>query len=1328
MTLRNWARQASAVLSRGWPLAAAALGLILLTGTASEGQPTVTTLGGGSATTPYWGHVNGNTYSQAKFNFPAGMAMDPSGTMLFVADYTNNAIRLVSQVGNNSSSVTSDFANATNNSGIEGINRPLAVSVDYATNVYVLNHGNGNNGAVLHLSGLYLNYGLILVYPMLASNLVNATAMTMDSSNNLYVTVNGNKVIRVTTNQVVTTVGTITQPGTSLQGIAMLDNGQLALTDAGNNGIWMMNSTNGAYTAFTGFHGASDTNGPAQFVSMKSPANIVAAGGGYMVFADRGNNKVKTVDQYGTVGLLYGVSSNLWLKGAGKFPGWADGPGSASAGSAESRQPYGVLVGPDGTVYVTEVYYHVLRHVTTTGLGAFVPPPPAPLNLTATPSYGQIVLTWSPVVGATNYIIRWSPSNNTTNFAQIGTSSTTSFTDYRPNGSTNYYEVSAQSPGGQGPVSAIAMAVVPTPPPPPPEIGWFDYELIGLQYVTVLHPVSSATFNNDQLIAINPLTNGVSTYYTIDGSDPSPGNGFTPPFYQDGLLYAQPLPAATQPILVIKAENVDSLGQASPTTTAEFFFQVANPTITGNNGAQFQVSDITSNAVLYYTLDGTDPTNGPPSIGPISLNNSNSVTLSFVVTSNTLFKVRGFRNGYTPSGIAQQSFSISNFVANTISFGFTSGEASSAFVASPGQTFYAPITLSVLPSAEMYSLQFNMVVTNAGPNPGPAITPGDFSFSSLLIKPVPGTGDYTTIPPYMFIGNDTGPLNPGQIVNYEGTNFVDLLTQNTSLNLLAVGWLERVTKTNLYDTGSQDLIQYSMAHDDLFLQGKGKIIVGGYAFQVPANAVSNQTYQIQIARPSATSDGIGAPGSDVYIAAPTNGATGAGAPLSAFKYVTVGQLKYIAGSVYPFRWYNAGDFGSSNIVNADVEQVFQSAIYSLNYPLAGSDFFDGMDSCGNFGALDSDPADPNNGYYTNSNVALSSPAQTSALFDGNDTTINQVVFGDGNLDVCDVYVTFRRSLDPSLTWFRRFWNNGQRVADTVPNIASHALIAPPSNQAPKPKSLNVSSVAPQVNFTAGDAIGSAGQTIQVPINATILGNYPLRVLMLNLSVVPLDGSPALTAPVSFNQVATTLGAPYTVTSDGNGNYAAVWLNSTNSGLTGTVTLGTLSVTIPATAGNTAAYAIHFDHASASPNGIASFPNQKLTGLLTTSSRTNSTYGDGIPDSWRLRWFGTVYNMLSASNACPSGDGVPNWKKYVAGVDPNVANDFPSVNSKTVPSGSTAAIHWPSVLGKQYVIMRAPSLFGSPWTVLSTNTGTGGDMEFDDNSAANTKFYRVEILP
>ena len=59
-------------------------------------------------------------------------------------------------------------------------------------------------------------------------------------------------------------------------------------------------------------------------------------------------------------------------------------------------------------------------------------------------------------------------------------------------------------------------------------------------------------------------------------------------------------------------------------------------------------------------------------------------------------------------------FRLNNFVPNSISFGFASGEASSDFVGSPGQTFYAPVTLTVLPSQTIYSLQFNVTVTNVG--------------------------------------------------------------------------------------------------------------------------------------------------------------------------------------------------------------------------------------------------------------------------------------------------------------------------------------------------------------------------------------------------------------------------------------------------------------------------------------------------------------------------------------------------------------------------------------------------------------------------------------
>jgi hypothetical protein len=313
-----------------------------------------------------------------------------------------------------------------------------------------------------------------------------------------------------------------------------------------------------------------------------------------------------------------------------------------------------------------------------------------------------------------------------------------------------------------------------------------------------------------------------------------------------------------------------------------------------------------------------------------------------------------------------------------------------------------------------------------------------------------------------------------------------------------------------------------------------------------------------------------------------------------------------------------------------------------------------------------------------------------------------------------VYVTFRRSLDPSLSLFRRFWTNGVLGATTYPN----GPIAPPP--------VLLARKSASVNFASGDIRASAGQTVQIPVTAAVFGSYPLRVLMLGLTVQPLDGSPALTAPVSFTPNS-ALGAPSLVTSTGNGNYAATWLNNSIAGLTGNAVLGTLTVQVPAGAPASAAYAIHFDHASASPNGIAPFPKQTTTGLILLSDRSSSIYGDSIPDSWRLRYFGTVYNILSQASADADGDGMNNAQEYIAGTDPT---DRASVlTSSTTRTDATSAqdcvVRWPSVAGKQYVIQRSSSLFGG-WTAIATNIGTGGTMEFHDTNGGSTRYYRVSV--
>jgi chitodextrinase len=100
-------------------------------------------------------------------------------------------------------------------------------------------------------------------------------------------------------------------------------------------------------------------------------------------------------------------------------------------------------------------------------------PPTAPANLTATAtSSSQISLAWTAAtddVGVTGYMIERCPGANCTSFAQVATSTTTSFGDSGLAGSTVYsYRVRATDAAAHlGPYSDVASATTQTAPPPP---------------------------------------------------------------------------------------------------------------------------------------------------------------------------------------------------------------------------------------------------------------------------------------------------------------------------------------------------------------------------------------------------------------------------------------------------------------------------------------------------------------------------------------------------------------------------------------------------------------------------------------------------------------------------------------------------------------------------------------------------------------------------------------------------------------------------------------------------------------------------------------------
>ncbi|HEY1788526.1 MAG TPA: fibronectin type III domain-containing protein, partial [Verrucomicrobiae bacterium] len=1138
--------------------------------------------------------------------------------------------------------------------------------------------------------------------------------------------------------------------------------------DSGRNGIYTVDPTSGIWTTNAGFNGPGDGTGPnnmgipnsmAQFLH---PYGVVATGDGTLIVSDFGNDRVKVVTMAGVTTNLYGVSSNDWISGNNTylFPGWVDGTVSVpdEPGGVAGRCQAGLVLSADGsTVYASEDFYHTIRRVAGASFAVFVSAPAAPSGLSAvvgTNGQGQvdIVLRWNPVLtgNVTNYLIEDnnSPSPGGPPYNIVGQTTGTTFTLNNVGAGITYnFVIQAANGGGLGPDSAQVSITTPTLPPPPPIIGWFDYEFDGLQFISTFHPLTNGlvTVNNDLSYTITQDPTVGETFYIsgltpVSGSPATNGTTFNNNFQNGSPIPQQALPITIYTNLTIEAVTENSYGDYSSIASAHVVYQAGSPAIIGGtNAALFYLSDATTNVIYFYTTDGTDPLTNQIA-GQEIVGTNTVMPLGINISSNFLFSVRAFRGGYLPSGLVTNVFLSQNFQGDELTWGFASGYCSSTFVGSPGETFYAPVTLTTLSGAVAFSMGFDMIVTNLGPDPVPT---GGFGFESCLMKPA-GTGIVTPIPPYAFLGEYSGTPSPGQVIKYDGTNFVNMEATNTSLNELAVGWFEMAGQTNLYNTTAQNLLSMSEAFIEQIPDGQhpNQVIVGGYSFQVPTNAQPGEQYEIMLQRPSADNDGMGANGSSVIINVPSTGSLSNG-PINGIKIVTIGQPKYLAGDVYPFQWFNAGNFGSGDLINHwvdDVQEVFDAAIYGLNVPLASSDFYDAMDSAGGFGAYDAAA-----GYWTNSNVTANN-AQRNQLFDANDnTTINKMAFGDGVLDICDVYTTFLRANFSGMYWFQRFYTNDTvngvfgRVAQAITvqtNVNGAVSSGGGAGQGGGGSSQSPQSITntPTVHFAAGDYIASADQTLLIPVTATVYGVNPLRMLMFNVSVTPLDGSPALTTPVTFNP-----SAPFSNSSVYNSEFASNSITtcaqaflpltypiSSSAAVTGSNVIGYLNIKIPANATSSSAYALSFAHASASPNGLISFPKTTYTGLITLSGRTNSSYGDGIPDSWRLRYFGTVDNQLSVSNADADGTGMNNWQKYQAGLNPtdptSVLNE--GTDQAMAQSPQDFVLYWPSVNGQTYIIKRSPTLFPGQWTAISTNIGDGTYMEIHDTSGGPKGYYEV----
>jgi hypothetical protein len=121
-------------------------------------------------------------------------------------------------------------------------------------------------------------------------------------------------------------------------------------------------------------------------------------------------------------------------------------------------------------------------------------------------------------------------------------------------------------------------------------------------------------------------------------------------------------------------------------------------------------------------------------------------------------------------------------------------------------------------------------------------------------------------------------------------------------------------------------------------------------------------------------------------------------------------------------------------------------------------------------------------------------------------------------------------------------------------------------------------------------------------------------------------------------------------------------------------------------------------------------------------------GDGLPDAWQIKWFGSVTVPGSGPNNDPDGDGLSNLQEYLAGTDPTSTTSALRITA-VERIGADIRVSFTSVVGKSYRLERC-NVVGGAWTNIVDNLPGSSSIQQATDIAGATRsagFYRVSLV-
>jgi hypothetical protein len=861
----------------------------------SQGQVSVETIGGGVRTEcgPSYGFAGGNTWTAAQFNLPYAAALDTQGD-LWIADRNNADIEEVTQAGNRTSSLTIPFFSGTNHHPLPNV---TAVALDSADCLYVLT--TTYLFKFDDVADSFPDLNILFEIPLGAITSAPATAMAVvnDASTSIYISFTNNSggtIIRIPQPYAGPQSGwystVVNNWSFAPAGLSMRVDGQLAVSDTLNDGIYVVATNNGSTPVLvTGGYGPGFVNGAAGFAMFNQPHGIAASADGRMVVCDTMNNYLRVIDTNYNTTTLYGTPTNVWTKTCcdcdpALYAGWVDGTAGITTTSASGREPVSVTISSNGTLFVTEAYYSLIRAVTGSGLtpvtsiSSSTNPPTLTLetatNITGTGA--TLGVSVDPNGSSTTVYFQWGLTTNVssttlpvyiTNNNNLNVINPESFalTGLQPN-TIIYYQAVAYNSGGYTYGTLLFFRT--------PVIGPVPTTLAASNITS-----SSATLNG----TVNP-ENVPASFYFEWGATTNYGN-FTATNVLSGNLGSNQSVAASLANLGGGASNhfqLVAFNSAGTNFGGDLaFVTLAVPPVLTISPAygyfpECQTITVTSSVSnVFYTEDGSAPSTN---------------SLQVLMTNGGSTNFTGTFQWCNPQAdlSALQIIAVSGTVESQVVTGTSSPTNQLGFVRSPfsgiGSWAFIPIVLDLQSNYVVESLSFRVEVTPIPPNTN--------MISSLTLLSV--------------TSNDFVQMVGGAPGNIAVPFFTDPYTTVSNGQGLAV----------LTDGPGSGLE----------IQNYG--VVGLLEFQIPTNASTNQSYSLNI----------------LYLSGTSGGYTNA-VPMSpmAPQTLTVADLPYLVGDSTPHCGYDAEEFGDGILDDSDVNSVIYASM-GIRVPPVNSDAYNAMDA------------------------------------------------------------------------------------------------------------------------------------------------------------------------------------------------------------------------------------------------------------------------------------------------------------------------------------------------------------------------------------------------